>query len=214
MDCIGNKGSEISLKPEKITENGDIMKVSKNKADTEFKFDVKTACCFSGHRPSVLPGNGDTRDVNLKRPLSILRLAIEDAINEGYTTFITGMARGVDMWAARFIMEIRLKRPDINLVCVLPYKDQSKDYPPAERYDYNMILGAAQQVVCLNDEYTGDCMRERNTYIVENSSKLIAVVKNYRSGTGMTINIAKKLGRDIRIIDVKSIVPFFKPQKS
>lgn len=169
----------------------------------EFEYDVRKTCCFSGHRPESLPGNGDLNDPALRKILSVLRLAIEETINEGYDTFLCGMARGIDIWAARFIMEIRLKRPDINLVCVLPYKEQSRSFTGLEKYDYNMTLAAAHQVICLSDRYEKNCMRQRNEYMVAHSSKLIAVVNNYRSGTGMTINIARKKGIDVRIIDVE-----------
>ena len=172
------------------------------KAD-DFRFDIKTTCCFTGHRPEKLPGDGNVvNSMALRRILSILRLAIEDAINEGYKTFISGMAPGIDLWAASFIRDIHAKNPDINLVCVLPYKGQKKSLQGADLYDYNLLLDCAAQVICLNDNYSSSCMRERNQYMVDHSSKLIAVVNNYRSGTGMTINMAKKRKIDIRTIDV------------
>ncbi len=49
----------------------------------------KHRCCFTGHRPNKL----EMTEQQL-RPL--LEEAILQAIQEDFTTFITGMARGVD----------------------------------------------------------------------------------------------------------------------
>lgn len=179
------------------------------KADA-FRFDKKTTCCFTGHRPEKLPGKGDhINSLALRRILSVLRLSIEDAISEGYKTFISGMAPGIDLWAASFIRDISAKNPEINLVCVLPYKEQKKSLYGEFLYDYNLLLDCAKQVICLNERYTASCMRERNQYMIDHSSKLIAVVNNYRSGTGMTINMAKKQGLEIRTIDVNKNLAIF-----
>lgn len=145
----------------------------------------------------------------LRRILSVLRLSIEDAINEGYKTFISGMAHGIDLWAASFIRDIHARNPEINLVCVLPFRGQKASLHGVALYDYNLLLDAAAQVVCLNNDFTPTCMRERNQYMIDHSSKLIAVVNNYKSGTGMTINMAKKQGIDVRIIDIKKNTAIF-----
>ena len=53
----------------------------------------KHRCCFTGHRPE-----------KLKTPVFIVKLKlaneIKQAIKDGYVTFISGMSRGVDLWAA------------------------------------------------------------------------------------------------------------------
>lgn len=168
----------------------------------DFKFDISKCVCFSGHRPKSLPGNGNTQNQALRRILSVLRLAIEESLQEGYTTFIIGMAQGVDIWAGRFLLEIRRLHPEIKIVCVVPFADQSRNYSVVERFDYNSLLEVADQVILMQEKYSDNCMRKRNEYMVNHSSKLIAVVKNYRSGTGMTINIARNKGIKTRIIDV------------
>ena len=50
-------------------------------------------CCFAGHRP-------DKMDLGEKEITSRLGKAIDDAIAEGYVTFITGMEMGTDIWVA------------------------------------------------------------------------------------------------------------------
>ena len=46
-------------------------------------------CCFTGHRPEKLKRTEEEIKKSLEE-------ALLKAINDGYTSFITGMARGVD----------------------------------------------------------------------------------------------------------------------
>ena len=53
-------------------------------------------------------------------------------------------------------------------------------------------------------------MQKRNYFMVDNSSKLIAVVDDYRSGTGQTIRYAENKGIDVSIIDINKNAPLLK----
>ena len=55
-------------------------------------------CCFTGHRPEKL----SLSETEVK---PLLEKAIDTAIQNGYTTFITGMAPGVDIWAAEIVLK-------------------------------------------------------------------------------------------------------------
>ena len=51
-------------------------------------------CCFAGHRPEAIPlSETAARDW--------LRVQIQAAIVSGFTTFITGMGMGMDIWRRR-----------------------------------------------------------------------------------------------------------------
>lgn len=65
-------------------------------------------CAFTGHRPQSLPfgfNETDERCIALKQTLraEIIKL-IED---EGVTHFISGMAIGVDMYAAEIVLGLK-----------------------------------------------------------------------------------------------------------
>ncbi|MGI6195572.1 MAG: hypothetical protein ACOYIO_00605 [Eubacteriales bacterium] len=68
-----------------------------NKADLK-----RRRCCFTGHRPEKL-------GVSEARAKALLKSAIQQAISDGYVTFISGMARGIDLWAAEIVIEERKK---------------------------------------------------------------------------------------------------------
>lgn len=57
-------------------------------------------CCFTGHRSEKL--NVSEREVK-----KLLRQAINEAIEDGFLTYITGMSRGIDMWAAEIVLSIK-----------------------------------------------------------------------------------------------------------
>ncbi len=57
-------------------------------------------------------------------------------------------------------------------------------------------------MVYVNRKYSGNCMLERNRFLVDHSSVLLAVYNGIvRSGTGATLNYARRMEREIIIID-------------
>ena len=57
--------------------------------------------CFTGHRPH-----------KLHQPESVVIAALEakirEAIDDGFVTFISGMAWGVDIWAAEIVLRLKV----------------------------------------------------------------------------------------------------------
>lgn len=160
--------------------------------------------CFSGHRPEKLPFNGDEGHPATRRLKSLLAKEIRDSIEEGYTCFIAGLARGVDNWAARIVLDEKLRNPEIKLICVKPYEGHGDSWKGVDRWELSHILESADEVVTLCPSYQKGCMKKRNEYMVNHSSKLIAVVSDYKSGTGQTIRYAQKQGLALRIIDLNA----------
>ena len=66
---------------------------------SEFKKRQKR-CCFTGHRPEKLSASED----EVKMALAD---AIDSALTVGKRTFISGMARGTDIWAAELVLQRR-----------------------------------------------------------------------------------------------------------
>ncbi len=74
----------------------------------------KRRCCFTGHRPEKL-------GCSEEEAVAALRTGIQNAYADGYRTFISGMARGVDIWAAELVLKEREAHQDIHLICALPH---------------------------------------------------------------------------------------------
>ena len=75
----------------------------------------KHRCCFTGHRPEKL----HKPEEQIKKDLEV---AILQAVDDGFVTFISGMARGVDIWAAEIVLRLRESNPAIHLVAASPYR--------------------------------------------------------------------------------------------
>ncbi|HHX57514.1 MAG TPA: DUF1273 domain-containing protein [Clostridiales bacterium] len=171
---------------------------------------IEKTVCFSGHRPMKLPGKGDWSDRRTKIIKSMLYYRIHTSIEEGYTHFITGLARGIDLWAAMFVLELKSQHPELSLICVKPTEDHGNKFTGEDKYMLEYALFHADKIVCTSPSYHANCYRIRNQYMVDNSSQLIAVVNDYASGTGQTIKYAQKKGKKADVINTAEINEVYK----
>lgn len=170
--------------------------------------DITKTVCFTGHRPEKLPDKGDPSSQAILVLKSLLRQEITDAVNEGYDTFITGMAAGVDTWAAEIVAELMEKNKSLSLYGVYPFRDYDKKYKsPEEMVLTENIISRATDVIYVSEDYSPHCMLKRNRFMVDRSSRLIAVVGSYKTGTGYTIRYAKSSGIEVHIIDIEKLFP-------
>ena len=160
------------------------------------------ACAFTGHRPHKFPwkdNEADPRCIALKETLA---RQIATLAGAGVTEYFTGGADGTDCWAAEIVLDLREKNPALKLRCVLPYGGQSDRWSDSARERYHSILKRADSVDYVSRQYYDGCMIDRNHRLVESAGLLLAVFSGVRrSGTGATVNYARKLGREIILID-------------
>jgi uncharacterized phage-like protein YoqJ len=167
---------------------------------------MEYTCAFTGHRPSHLRFGYDETDIDCLRLKITLRREILRMIDFGVTQFLSGMAIGMDTWAAEIILTFREQGYNVRLVCVLPCETQADSWNEEQRERYFHILELADEVIYVNTRYTSICMYERNKYLIDHSDNLIAVFDgNPQSGTAQTVNFAKKLNRNIVIIDPNTL---------
>lgn len=154
-----------------------------------------STACFSGHRPEKLAPD------LIPGIRSGLSAAVKAAVSDGMVRFISGMSRGVDMWAAEAVLALKAECKNIELECALPFNGQERLWDAAERESYHAILARADIVSCLSPQYTKTCMFERNHYMIDQSSLLIACYDgSRRGGTAHTCKAAMAAG--IRIINL------------
>lgn len=152
-------------------------------------------CCFSGHRPERL----DEKQIeHIKKALSI---EIESAIRSGYEVFISGMARGFDMWAAQAVLAFKCIHPHIKLKCIIPCEEQADFWNTEDVRKYFFILGKCDEIITVAKHYTSDCMFKRNRYMADNSSFLICAYDGTnKGGTAYTVKYANRMG--VKIINI------------
>ena len=157
------------------------------------------SCAFTGHRPEklVFAGTGGEA-AGYALLFEMLDHAVSGAVNRGYTHFITGMCRGIDLWGAAAVLRMKQTHPEITLEAAVPHLGQEKSWNPTDRELYRRIYDACDVKTVLGDHYTQGCMQRRNRYMVDNAQLIIAVFDPAVSGgTAYTVNYAARHGREI-----------------
>lgn len=161
---------------------------------------IEETFCFTGHRPNKLYGYNKSEFKNIA-----IRNAIKDAIKLLYIkhnirNFISGMALGVDQWAAEIVLELKEAYPDIKLIAAIPCRDHSSKWPQKSRDEYNNILDKCDYRVMVNKmRYFPQCMQIRNEWMVDRSIGQIAVWDGTSGGTGNCIKYADFVQKTKRI---------------
>ena len=154
---------------------------------------------FTGYRPEKLPffSEDDPMCVELKNRLS---KQIEQLIKDGADEFFSGMARGVDIWAAEAVLELRRTYPDIKLTAVIPCPEQANSWSEEDRDRYHAILEACDKKLVISPHYSKGCMHKRNKALVDTCDILVAVFDGQSGGTKQTVAYAKSKGRKTLLI--------------
>ena len=150
---------------------------------------IEKSCCFTGHR--II--SRDNRDFVIKKTYEIC----ENLIKDGYTDFIAGGALGFDTVAAKCILDLREKYKEIRLTLALPCKEQCKGWKRADVEIYESILELADEVIYISEEYTPECMKKRNRFMVDESNVCIAYLTRMSGGTAYTVTYAVETGKKI-----------------
>ena len=148
-------------------------------------------CCVTGHR--------DISIDKLEYVAQELRREIDEALRDGYRTFITGFAQGTDMLFARLVDARRGDYPDIFLEAALPYAGRTKQLT----WDERERLSKCNGIKIISEKYHPGCFFQRNRYLVHSSSRVIAVYDGReKGGTWQTIRFARVNEKDLRIIEI------------
>jgi len=142
-------------------------------------------CCFTGHRPQ-----------KLRRPVDDIKVDLEneilDAIQEGHTTFITGMACGTDIWAGSIVVRLRERFPDLKLIAAIPFPGFADSWEKEWREKYERLLAAADLVKIMSADFSEAAYQARNQWMVDHSDRVIAVYDGQPGGARNTIRYARK----------------------
>lgn len=156
-------------------------------------------CCFTGHRPNKLKGYNP---VDNKELLWRIYKEVEDhTANKGVTTFISGMALGVDIWAAKMILRVKKSNPNIKLICAIPCKNHASKWNAQSQKEWQKVVEQADEVFYVSEEeYKPYLMELRNRYMVDHSDYVIAVWDETSGGTANCVKYAKKMNKSITFI--------------
>jgi len=148
-----------------------------------------TTACFSGHR--VLSQK------KIEKIVKRLDEAVDQLIQQGVTDFLCGGAVGFDHICASMIITKKQQGADIRLLFALPCRNQDEKWTDRQKQLYRSLLGEADAVHYVSEEYTPDCMKKRNYYMVDSSAYCICAMTKDISGTGQTVRYAQQQGLQI-----------------
>jgi len=131
-----------------------------------------------------------------------LEKAIRQAIADGLDVFITGMARGVDIWAAEIVWSLRDSGMPIRLMCASPFDGFERSWNEEWQRRYRTIMNAADHTLFVCPGYSRSCFQIRNEWMVNHSSRVIAVFNGETGGTKNTIDYATKSRVPVKIISI------------
>ena len=144
-------------------------------------------CRFAGHRPEKLMRSS----FEIREELDA---AIRWAIASGFRTFLSGMSRGVDLWAADIVLKHRTANSQLHLICACPFPAFEARWSMDWQRLYSSVLSQADFVRYICPAYSPSCFQLRNEWMVNHSSCLISVWNGLPSGTYNTIRYAQKNG--------------------
>lgn len=172
-------------------------------SEARLLLDIQKTACFTGHRPSGFPFD-ETDRLKTNAIKSMLYSKVCDAVKNGYTTFITGMAKGVDTWCALAVLSLGITHPGLKLIGVSPFKKEMNRLSGSDLWNYSTITDYADKMIYISENYYPRCYFDRNMYMVDHSSLVIGAVSNMQSGTGSTLRYAERMGIKTDILSINS----------
>ena len=159
----------------------------------DLKFDRTVSAAFTGHRFYDF-----SQRVFIQERLTS---AISEAYDHGIRNFISGFALGIDLMAAQLVQSLKCNLPGISLTAAIPFEGQAERYNIYDKRVYRRLLELADKVIVLSDCYYPRCFLDRDEFMVENASYLIAYYDGREKG-GTYYTIKKARARGIPIINV------------
>lgn len=140
----------------------------------DLKFDRTVSAAFTGHRFYDF----SQREFIQER----LTSAISEAYDHGIRNFISGFALGIDLMAAQLVQSLKCNLPGISLTAAIPFEGQAERYNIYDKRVYGRLLELADKVIVLSDCYYPRCFLDRDEFMVENASYLIAYYDGREKG--------------------------------
>lgn len=147
-------------------------------------------CCFSGHRPEKL----SQPETEVQEWLTE---QITNAVDDGYLTFITGMAMGVDIWAGEIVVTLREQNPKLHLIAASPWPGFAARWNEEWKTRYFSLLKKADLVRFTSQKYQQDIFSKRNIWMVDHSARIIAFYNGADGGTKDMLEYAAEKGLEI-----------------
>ena len=111
---------------------------------------------FTGYRPEKFSFPLDERDADYIEFYNNLYNSIKSVATDN-TNFYCGGAIGFDIIAGEIVLKLKQENPTLNLIMVVPFFGQAKDFTPLWHERYLNLIKASNKVVYLEKQYVHGC---------------------------------------------------------
>ena len=158
-------------------------------------------CAITGHRPTRFKFKYNENYAGCKRLKKRLHDQFILLYEQGVSRFLVGGALGVDMWSGEILLRLK-EQPEyseIELMIALPFVGHDSTWDDRSKLRMAFLIKHSTKTVTVgaSDQPPVVNYRRRNEFLVNQADCLLAVYDNdrsIRSGTGMTVNLARKKG--------------------
>ena len=166
-------------------------------------------CCVTGHRPEGFPFSREETNVEYVAYKKRLITEITELIQQGYSSFIFGVADGADTDFANTVIFLRDKVGyDISLEAALPCPIRVAKSPTGKTLDRINLLNLCDKVHTVSPNYHRGCMQKRNEYMINKADLVLAIWnENQKGGTWNSIKYALKTKTPIKYIMLNNLLP-------
>ena len=108
-------------------------------------------------------------------------------------------AAGADLLFASIVAELKERGYPLYLEAALPYAGRKT----SKNRDFQAMLATCDEIRTFSEQYTRGCYFVRNRYMVDESSRVIAVYDGRKNGgTAYTMRYARDRGKTVQIIKI------------
>ena len=177
--------------------------------------DPAVTICFTGHRPEKIAPFRDNAAFSALT-VSVIEMLlyryVELAEERGFVNFISGLAKGADLWAAKSVIRRKQSGSNIRLIGAMPFMRHAEklygrnkaELAEVERNSDILITVNPDPVITFGKKaspgQSPHLYSDRNRFMVDNSSAVIAFYDDDGhswSGTGQTVRYAENSGKTV-----------------
>lgn len=126
-----------------------------------------------------------------------IRQYVRAAIKDGYTSFISGMSRGFEMWAAQEVLRERSKNQNIKLICAPAYHGYEMTWPQDKQRElYAFLLEYCDHIHYVSQEYSDTAREKCVKWMIDRSEIMLT-----QGSPGTEAQYAEKNYVEVRQVD-------------
>ncbi|MDE6833889.1 MAG: DUF1273 domain-containing protein [Ruminococcus sp.] len=190
--------------------------------------DIEKTICITGHRKNRIALYKNNPVLTYSAVKLMIYRYIDMAIDAGYQYFINGLANGTDLWSAEYVIMKKHRNENIRIISVMPFLRHAEFLSGNDRVLLENVEKNSDYLITVNSnpdiiyskyksaDSSAILYRDRNYYMVDKSSAVIAFADNDQkfSGTFQTINYAYRNNKKICSFSTEKIHNIIKKSDS